>query len=281
MMTGKWTCLAVLLFTASLASGCSSIPEKLKFAKKDEAKSTKVVDELNRPVGFHLSYAQWQEETGNLPEASESYRIVLTKEPQNIKAQLGLARVSMKAGELEQAEALFTEVLKVAPGDHEVLDSLGQFYAEKKDWPRSVAMLDQAVRLQPENKTYRYHYAAALAHFGKGPEALTEFQKILTESESHYALAHILKKQGNWQGADYHVQRSLALNPKSPEARKLYDDLKYAGGVHTRYAEHSAPSGTPRTLPTGYEQRTAQPASSGQYPGTFEYHEEKINPVDF
>lgn len=281
MMTGKWTCLAALLFAAVLTSGCSSIPEKLKFAKKDEVKSTKFVDELNKPVGFHLSYAQWQEETGNLPEASESYRIVLSKEPQNIKAQLGLARVSMKSGDLEGAEALFTQVLKEAPGNHEVLDSLGQFYAEKKDWPRSVAMLDQATRLQPENKTYRYHYAAALAHFGKAPEAFSEFQKILSESESHYALATILKKQGNWRGADYHVQQSLALNPKYAEARKLYDDLKYSGGEHTRYAQHSAPTGAPRTLPAGYEQRTAQPAPTGQYPGSIDYHEEKINPLDY
>jgi tetratricopeptide (TPR) repeat protein len=266
-----------------MASGCSSLPDKLKFAKKDETTSSKAVDDLQQPVKFHLTYAQWQEENGNFPEALESYRIVVSKDPQNTEARLGLARIAMKTGDIEQAENLFKGVLKEAPQDAEVLDSLGQFYAEKHDWPRSVALLDRATQLEPDNQIYQYHYAAALAYFGKAPEALAEFREILSEPESHFALAHILKTEGDWQQAEYHVQRALALNPKFPEARKLLDELKYSGGEHSRYAQHSKPARTTRTLPAGYERSAGSPASNeyDRSPGKFEYQEETIDPLDF
>jgi len=282
-MTGKWICIATLLFTATVAAGCSSLPDKLNFVKKDKANSSKHLENLNQPVSFVLTYAKWQEERGDLGEAKESYQIVISKDPENLEARLGLARIAMKTGELDKAGELFRGVLKVAPGNAEVLDSLGQFYAEKKDWPRSIAMLDQAVAIEPENELYRYHYGAALAHFGKTAEAFGEFRKIHTESEAHFELASILKSEGNWQQAEYHVQRSLVLNPKFPEARTLLEELKYGGGQHTRYAQHSTPGRTTPALPAGYERATRTPAAaqSAQFPGTFEYQEEKIDPLDF
>lgn len=283
MMTGKWTCIAALLLAATIASGCSSLPDKLNFVKKDKIKSSKDLKALDKPVEFLLSYAKLQEQSGNLAEAQESYRIVISKDPHNTDAQLGLARIAMFTGDLDKAEKLFQEVVKQAPANAEVLSSLGQFHAEKKDWARSAALFGQAAELEPENRDYRGLYAAALAHLGKTQEALTELRKIAPESEAHFVVAYVLKEEGNWRGAEYHVQQSLALNPKYPEARAFLEELKYAGGEHTRYAQHTRPSGMTPALPAGYERsaNTSAAAQTGQFPGKFEYEEEKINPLDF
>jgi Tfp pilus assembly protein PilF len=283
IMTGKRTCIATLLLAATIAAGCSSLPDKLNFVKKDKVDSSKDIKHLNKPVKFVLSYAQWQEERGDLGEARESYKIVISKEPQNLEARLGLARIAVKTGDLEKAEGLFQGVLNEAPGNADVLNSLGQFYAEKRDWPRSVTMLGQAAGLEPENRQYRYQYGAALAHFGRTGEAFTEFRKILSEPEAHVELASILKSEGNWQQAEFHVQRALVLNPKFPEARTLLEELKYSGGEHTRYAQHTSPSGMTPTLPAGYERSANSPAGTptDSYPGTFDYSEDNVSPLDY
>ena len=205
--------ITLLMISVTMLTGCS-LPEAFKLSRKDKTTTNKQFGKLNNPENFALSYARWQERQGQMSEASDSYKLALKENPDNKQAQLGLARVNMNQGNLEAAETSFKELLKTSPNDPEVLDSVAQLYAEKDEWPRALALLDQAVTLDPDNDMYRYHRAVALAEFGKLPEALDDFRKVLGDSEACYNLAVVLKRKGDLRTADHFATQALNLNPK-------------------------------------------------------------------
>ncbi|MDB4637804.1 MAG: tetratricopeptide repeat protein [Planctomycetaceae bacterium] len=227
--------IILLMLSVAMLSGCS-LPEAFKLSSKDKSES-KQFGKLNNPEKFALSYARWQERQGQLDEAADSYNLALSENPNNKQAQLGLARVNMHQGNLKAAETSFKELLRTSPNDPEVLDSVAQLYAEKNEWARALALLDQAVTLKPQNDMYRYHRAVALAEFGKVPEALNDFRQVLGDSEACYNLAVVLKRKGDLQTADHFATQALNMNPKYTEASQLLDTLRSEN--RSRYASHS------------------------------------------
>jgi len=89
----------VFMLSAFVLVGCS-LPEKFKLGKKGNRLSNKAIGNLNNPEKFTLSYAKWQEQQGQIQEAKESYSIVLSENPENKQAKLGLARVNTRLGNL-------------------------------------------------------------------------------------------------------------------------------------------------------------------------------------
>ncbi len=57
------------------------------------------------PEGALLAWARWQEDVGEYGEARRKYRELLIAYPENIEAQLGLARIELSCGRVEQADA--------------------------------------------------------------------------------------------------------------------------------------------------------------------------------
>ncbi|MBD3673802.1 MAG: tetratricopeptide repeat protein [Planctomycetaceae bacterium] len=274
-MTLKKQTMLVLLLAAGMLTGCS-LPDKLKISSFKKSSGNKALSKLNNPEKFTLSYAKWQEQQGQLQEAQESYRIVLSENRANREAKLGLARVNTRLGNYSEAETALKELLKGTPTDAEVLDAVAQLYAEKGDWTRALSMLDRAVASEPNNETYRYHHAVALAEFGKIPESLDEFRRVLPDSEANFNLAVVLKRRGELRGAEYYAAQALMLDPRYPEAKKLYQELR--SEQTSRYAARSENYRTQATQPAGY-QVPVSPANQGT-PGTIEYYEESRPPFE-
>ena len=70
------------------------------------------------PEGALLAWARWQEDVGEYGEARRKYRELLIAYPENIEAQLGLARIELSCGRVEQAEEILTAVARGAPDKH-------------------------------------------------------------------------------------------------------------------------------------------------------------------
>jgi tetratricopeptide (TPR) repeat protein len=267
--------IALLMLSITLSSGCS-LPEAFKLSSKDKSQS-KQLGKLNNPEKFALSYARWQERQGQLNEAADSYNLALSENPNNKQAQLGLARVNMHQGNLDAAETSFKQLLRTSPNDPEVLDSVAQLYAEKNEWPRALALLDQAVTLDPQNDMYRYHRAVALAEFGKVPEALNDFRQVLGDSEACYNLAVVLKRKGDLQSADHFASQALNLNPKYSEASQLLDTLR--AEIRSRHASHTDPGYWQPTQLIGY-QAAPQRRTAPSLPNSIQYEEQSRGPFE-
>jgi tetratricopeptide (TPR) repeat protein len=181
---------------------------------------------LQDPAHLHLKYAQWRENVGDLADARQSYHSALKENPKSLEAKLGLARLDQLAGRTDEAEAGFRKALDSRPGDPQALNALGQFYASQKLWSKSLPLLEEAAEAAPNEVTYRYHYAVAVAQSGDLNGAFPHFQRAVGEAEAHYNLGYLLHEKGHLELARQRFQRAIALNPKLIQAQAMLDDLE-------------------------------------------------------
>ena len=269
--TRAWMLAAVCLTT--LAAGCSTaqkvgglagIPAQ---AKAPTGGSTtpgsadfSSSDKLNNPIKMHLAYALWNEQDHNLLEARGAYDKVLEKNPKNIDAMLGLARLDMQINRTADAEARLLKAQKLAPKNPQVAAALGEYHALRQDWPRAVEQMQAARTLSPYDPTFPFQLGIVQAKSGDVTAALGSFTEAVGPAEAHFNLGVILNEQGKASDAEYHLQQALAKKPDLPQAQKLLASLKQTrSGLAAASAAGNAQQRQDRAvLPVGYLPPAAQ-----------------------
>lgn len=225
---------AWLLSAASLtalASGCNSTPKPPMTARQNsptpavglQAGSPDMPssNKLSNPVKVHLAYALWHEQEGNLVEARNSYDRVLVDSPKNVDAMMGLARLDIALGRMDDAEKRLNKAHKIAPKNAQVSVSLGQYYAARGDQGRSLECMQTARSLSPYDPVFAYHLGCAQAKTGDLTSALANFTEAVGAAEAQYNLAYILHGLGDLMAAEEHLQKAIALKPDLAQAQTL------------------------------------------------------------
>ena len=131
---------------------------------------------------------------GDITSALEAYSFVLEQDPENQKALAGLARLYMKAKQVEQAKAY----LDMAPKDTKDADILGLRAALElsEDVHEDVANLTQRLKANPDDFDARFGLSKAQAAEGRMQEAIDSLFMILTRDldwHSGEAKAYLFK----------------------------------------------------------------------------------------
>lgn len=180
-----------------------------------------VGNKLQNPVKVHLAYAVWHEQEGNLVEARNSYEKVLDESPKNVDAMLGLARLDIAQNRMDDAEKRLFKAQKLAPKNHQVAISMGQYYSARGDWPRALEQMKLARLLSPYDQASAYHLGNVQAKMGDLTSALASFTEAVGAAEAQYNLAYILFEQGNLVAAEEHLQHAISMKPDLAQAQSL------------------------------------------------------------
>lgn len=207
--TGLALCLSFML----ASSGCASWN---KLIGKKEEPSPKL----------NLEYAKFKESGGDLTTARHSYELVLSKEPNNVEAIMGMARLNLKAQRLVEAEEGFKRALALKPKSTEVLSEIGNFYSDQQRWDKAVPILQECQRLEPHEKKFQYNLAVALAKSGQTKEALPHFKESVPEGAAHYNVGRILIEQGKRQEAEEQFAIAIAKDPTLTDAQYWIDEIR-------------------------------------------------------
>lgn len=203
-----WGCL-----TSVVTSGCITIsaPTALTKNKKPKVSQASYEETLpptppdpKNPEQLKLKYARWMEELNQVVEARKHYSAVATTEPENIEAILGLARLDQVTGQFAEAEQKFKRAVRLAPDSVNAQYGLGQFYATQLRWNESIEHLTACMLADPEDNTYRYQLAVALAHTGDIDSAMPHFIRTVGDAEGHYNVGVILAEEGQYDAAEKH-----------------------------------------------------------------------------
>lgn len=213
-------------------------------------------NKLQNPVKVHLAYALWHEQEGNLVEARNSYDKVLEESSKNVDAMLGLARLDMALGRMEDAEKRLFKASKIAPKNSQVAISLGQYYSAIGDPVKALEQMKAARALSPYDPACAYHLGYAQAKSGDITSALASFTEAVGAAEAQYNLAYILHEQGNLAAAEEHLQSAITLKPDLPQAQSLLLSIRQQRqGTKPQIAQVQR---APQTSPAG---NAIQPAS--------------------
>lgn len=157
---------------------------------------------------------------GDLATARERYQQVLTREPNNRDALLGLAAIDLRSGNFETAEARYVRLLELDPRDSyavagltalrgqldpvraesrlksliatqpdatQLYFALGNEYAQQARWSDAQSAYFKAYSADPENADYAFNLAVSLDQLRQKKPALEYYLRALTLAKTHPA----------------------------------------------------------------------------------------------
>jgi tetratricopeptide (TPR) repeat protein len=174
---------------------------------------------------------------------------------EELSANFKKATELTQAGQLDQAEAAYKEILVKHPSVAEVHYNLGYVYSQKKDWPAAEAAYLKAIEIRPaygeaytalsrvyrdsgqaakateilnkaaaENKAdpkVQFGVAVDLLNSGKPEEAVAAFQKVLeidpNYADAYFHLGTLAVGQNKIPEAIGHLEKFLAMNPSNTQ----------------------------------------------------------------
>ncbi|HEY3968586.1 MAG TPA: tetratricopeptide repeat protein [Planctomycetaceae bacterium] len=173
-----------------------------------------------------LASAAFLEQRGARDEARQRYEEVLAADAKSMDAVLGLARLDQVGGRNAEAETGFQRAVRMDNGSGRALDALGQFYVDQKRWNDAIATLQKASAAAPNDKTYRFHYAIALAKSGQINESIPLLQSTVEPAAVHYNIGLILHERGDLAGSEEQFSEALLQNPRLQPAQQWLADVR-------------------------------------------------------
>jgi len=140
------------------------------------------------------------------------------------------------AGQLEQAEKLYLQILAREPGHSNAVDLLGVICAQRKQFKPAIAMFQQAIALRPDIVQYYQHLAQAMIDTNRPGDAIACFRQIVALDPTHHAamarLGTLLGTDGKSAQAIEAMKSAVALKP---------DNLDYRGALASAYMQGRRP----------------------------------------
>jgi len=122
-----------------------------------------------------------------------------------------------RAGHLTQAETLYRQVLRADAHNFPALHMLGFLKGQQGQLDEAIALLNKAVKRNPEDVAARAHHAHALLAAQRLDEALAGYDRLLAiqpgHFEAHYNRGVILSQQQHFEEALAALDRAQALQP--------------------------------------------------------------------
>jgi protein O-GlcNAc transferase len=121
-----------------------------------------------------------------------------------------------QAGRLPQAEAIYRQVLQVAPNHPDALHFLGLIAHQTGNNDTAVELISKAISVIPSSSMY-CNLGTALRNQGKLDAAVESYHRALSitpdYAEAHYNLGLVLRQQNKLDAAVESYRKALAVNP--------------------------------------------------------------------
>lgn len=106
---------------------------------------------------------------GRPEESVRVFKKLLQSYPHDINSHLGLGLAYQKLGYFDNAIRQFEKTLAITPTYAKAHNGIGLTHMQQKNFQQAAEAFQEAVRYDPENKTYRARLSAALALSGASP----------------------------------------------------------------------------------------------------------------
>ncbi len=126
-----------------------------------------------------------------------------------------------KNGELDQAETVFREILKLVPDHAGALHFLGVIARQSGNLDSAVQLIKKAIEVSPNYYTAHSNLGQTYRELGQEKKAKAAFMRAIEENpdyaEAHFNLGLMAEKQRKFEEAVTHLKTSARLNPRHIE----------------------------------------------------------------
>ena len=163
-----------------------------------------------------------------LDEARQRYQKVLAKEPQNVEATRGLARLYTRTGDRDRANQSYDTLMRANPKDHKLIYEYALACGRFDDWAGATASCEKALAQDPENRRYYRTYGVCLARTGNYEKAFDVMLKVSPEAEARYSLAKVLMDNDQAELGKQQMQLALQADPNFGPVKEWFASVPAA-----------------------------------------------------
>jgi len=159
-------------------------------------------------------------------QAVTDFRDVLRKEPENERALYFLARTHLAAGDKVLAKDAYRRVIAVNPQNSVATMELTQILFSDEQFDEAEDLLRQRIKVDPNDGRASQMLIGLLVNQDEAADAEEEARRLVATGEStglaYFLLGGVLQVQDKAAEARINFEKSLELNPNSPEALQGY-----------------------------------------------------------
>jgi tetratricopeptide (TPR) repeat protein len=172
-----------------------SLPEKAQKPIQDALMEAVVTYRQQQDLlSAQLALADLAYKIGDLQQAQIQYLNALKLQPSFLPAKLNLASIYRETNQLEKAKALLQQILELEENHAMALHNLGLIFVIEKQWPQALDALKRAAEIEPANPRFAFVYILGLEADGKIDEALNEVNKLQIKTPKDPALQELSKR---------------------------------------------------------------------------------------
>lgn len=147
-----------------------------------------------------------------------------------------------QAGRYPQAEAIFHQILRVAPRQADALHLLGAIALQGAKIDEAVQLISRAISVNPSNPVYFSNLGLALQYQGELDKAIESYRKALAlkpdYADAWYNLHALLIDPADMQPAIQCMKKVVALHPADMDSRLILGVLLDYTGESAAAKEH-------------------------------------------
>lgn len=158
-------------------------------------------------------------------QARRVFQQAQAKDPGNLQAVQGLARVADKQGQTAAANQLYEQLAQQCPRDANLQNEYGWFLARNKQWAQAAGCFQRACDLDPTNAKFASDLGHTLARAERFEESCTVFRRHMSEGQACYRVALMAKHLKREDVCKHFAQLALQSEPQLQDAKQMLADL--------------------------------------------------------
>ncbi len=174
-------------------------------------------------------------------QARTVFQQALSREPKNLEATLGMARMYAVVREKDKCMEWYQRAAQTNPNKGEIWFEMGKCMGSTfKDRDTAIACLHTATRVSPEDRRYRTELGFTLALAGRYEESRAWLSRTMPEAQARYNLAGMMKHNGHTEMAKRELALALHADPNHEPSRDMLADLSGAREMQPDNPVHNA-----------------------------------------
>ena len=185
----------------------------------------------NNDLKNNLNFALANIEKNNLEKASNIYKKILKKYPNNFDANFNLGTIFAKNNNLEKSVELLEKAALINPNIEKIFNNLGLIYLKLGDKKKALETTKKAINLNPNSSIAHNHLGLIYSNLENINEAIKSYLKSIKINPKNipvnYNIGNLFKRLNDIENSEKYFNKTLELDPNHLSAYnnllELYD----------------------------------------------------------
>ncbi|MBI5558348.1 MAG: tetratricopeptide repeat protein [Deltaproteobacteria bacterium] len=191
-------------------------------AESDSTQKNTRLAPVEMPIEQAMQLANGYRQAGQPQQAETIYQQILAKDPDNAQAYSMLGILAGQAGDMERAIQLTQKAIRIAPVTANFHYNLGIMFKQGGQFAEAIASYRKAVALQPDFDNALYNLGNVLQGDGQSDEAIACYRQVVAIRPGHAEacnnLGILLKEAGRFAEANSCYRQAISISPGFAEA---------------------------------------------------------------